>query len=279
MKQVIMIHLALILFVVDHPVAVRTSRNQGKQWQSVVNGNAKVHLTSGVGSADMSWLNMSAWRNSSQEFLDFSRFTPLAPEFVYHAEDAFFNAVIHSLGVKSGQPCVEAVGETQVGCLANCHCSWGRQCYPKFVAVNEHTLELVKMDDSSPHLRVNVGVCHTSIPLLCIFSVLCFLFLLMCIVSVRTYLRLKEGEDMPIQFGVAQPTKLAYPLPAPKVDGPATHATSDTADPCKAKVEVPEAAVEERKSGESDPISESTGDAIDPVSTNVSDSTGDAAVK
>jgi len=280
MKQVIMIHVALILFLGDHLEAVRTSHIL------VVNGNARVHLSPGVGGADMSWLNMSAWRNSSQasphkDFLDFSMsdFTPLAPEFAYYAEDAVFDAVVHSLGVKSGQPCVEAVGETQVGCLANCHCSWGRQCYPKFVAVNEHTLELVKMDDSSPHLRVNVGVCHTSIPLLCIFSVLCFLFLLMCIVSVRTYLRLKEGEDMPIQFGVAQPTKLAYPLPAPKVDGPATHATSDTADPCKAKVEVPEAAVEECKSGESDPISESTGDAIDPVSTNVSDSTGDAAVK
>jgi len=272
MKQVIMIHLALILFVVDHPVAVRTSRNQGKQWQSVVNGNAKVHLTSGVGSADMSWLNMSAWRNSSQEFLDFSRFTPLAPEFVYHAEDAFFNAVIHSLGVKSGQPCVEAVGETQVGCLANCHCSWGRWCYPKFADVSDHTLKLLKMDASS-HLRVNVGVCQTSIPLLCIFSVLCFLFFLFCIVSARTYLRLKEVEDMPIQVGDVLPTNLGYPLPAPTVDGPAT------ADPCKAEAEVPVAVVKERKSGESEPVSEGTGDAFDPVSTNVSDSTGDAAVK
>jgi len=268
-----MIHFALILFLVDYLVTVLTSRILD------VNGNAKVHLSPGVGGADMSWLNMSAWRNSSQasphkDFLDFSMsdFTPLAPEFAYYAEDAVFDAVVHSLGVKSGQPCVEAVGETQVGCLANCHCSWGRWCYPKFADVSDHTLKLLKMDASS-HLRVNVGVCQTSIPLLCIFSVLCFLFFLFCIVSARTYLRLKEVEDMPIQVGDVLPTNLGYPLPAPTVDGPAT------ADPCKAEAEVPVAVVKERKSGESEPVSEGTGDAFDPVSTNVSDSTGDAAVK
>jgi len=55
-----MIHFALILFLVDYLVTVLTSRILD------VNGNAKVHLSPGVGGADMSWLNMSSWRNSSQ---------------------------------------------------------------------------------------------------------------------------------------------------------------------------------------------------------------------
>lgn len=239
-----MIHLTLIVFLVDRLIAVRTSR-------VLVMGNAKVHLGPGISVAETTWMNMSSlWRNTShlgthKDHFNLG-FTPIDHEV---DEDALFEAVVHSLRVKSGKPCTEAFGETQVGCLANCQCGWGRQCYPKFVDVSESILQRLKMNVST-RIRVDVGVCQTSMAMLCVLSVMCFLFLLMCIVSVRTYLRLKEGEDMPVQVGVAQPTKLPFPLPTHTVDDLSKDTKSATED--RGQAEKPVAAVPECKLGDQD---------------------------
>lgn len=215
-----LIYAALTLFSVSCVLAVRTTR-----FALLDAGNAKVTLSSHAALMNATYLNRIWLASRQKDHYDYSNAQLLSPAAGLGSkpDDAFFQAVVQSMGIKSGEPCVEAAGEPQMGCLANCQCSWGRQCYPKFVYVNDLAMSILKLR-SSPRPRVNLGICQTSIAMLCFLSMLCFLIFLMCIVSVRTYLRLKEGEDMPVQ-GVIQSTRIYTPVPL--VDG-SSHTTTLT---------------------------------------------------
>lgn len=72
----------------------------------------------------------------------------------------------------AGKACLQEGPDQNLGCL-KCSCSWSQQCYPKFLLPD----------------AINVGICSTSVPVLCIASFGIWVILLITFIACRTLLQ------------------------------------------------------------------------------------------
>lgn len=93
-------------------------------------------------------------------------------------------------GVRTGQPCSQNSKMKNVGCASRCHCSFGAQCYPKELHI----------EDSS-ETPLNVGICQLSMTVFVLVSMGIIVTVFSCVIGLRSYLRLKEVEELYFAVG------------------------------------------------------------------------------
>mmetsp|Transcript_137579 Transcript_137579/g.243120 ORF Transcript_137579/g.243120 Transcript_137579/m.243120 type:complete len:337 (+) Transcript_137579:49-1059(+) len=104
----------------------------------------------------------------------------------------------------AGKKCLQEGPEKNLGC-SKCSCSWSQQCYPKFLQWEEAV--------------INVGICSTSMPLLCFASFVIFVLLLVTFIACRTLLQwlALEKQDKADEEAMHRPRMTPVPVQAPAV--------------------------------------------------------------
>lgn len=209
------VHSEFFLNGKGHVVVVRDYYHKGEAANSTSRDNhSNESLHTGV-ALDGSFQE-PPWqiRNSSHQLIAHQ------PEF----NTSFMDHVTKYMGVAVNRNCVDNTNEANAGCNLGCHCGWSKNCYPRFVYLDgevfrDHAVSGARRNLSAHEtftaVRLNVGMCQSSMGVLVFVSIALFSFFLTCIVAARTYLRLREGEDLPLDIGVVKATMIPVHLRAP----------------------------------------------------------------